>query len=95
MVRGMAEENWVAQVLNSAAAGETLQMNAGYFFRLLEHMTAGAFETRAVVSCRCMRFSLSGALSCRPAAERPGVCQSTSAISSEWQNQWYICAESE
>ena len=32
---------WVAQVLNSAAAGETLQISGGYFFRLLEHMTAG------------------------------------------------------
>ncbi|KAK9841991.1 hypothetical protein WJX81_002995 [Elliptochloris bilobata] len=27
------------QVLNSAAAGDALQMNEGYFFRLLEHMT--------------------------------------------------------
>lgn len=43
-IRGLPDENLVPQVLNSAAAGETLQMNAGYFFRLLEHMTAGGFE---------------------------------------------------
>ena len=86
---------WVAQVLNSAAAGETLQMNAGYFFRLLEHMTAGAFKTRTVTSCRCMRFMQSIALSCRPAAERFRVCCSTSAVISEWQSQWYILVESQ
>ena len=37
---------WVVQVLNTAAAGDTLQMNAGYFFRLLEHMTAGGVLKR-------------------------------------------------
>ena len=55
---------WAAQVLNSAAAGEALQMNAGYFFRLLEHMTAGAFEKHAIISCRCMCFSASLTFSC-------------------------------
>ena len=38
-------------MLNSAAAGETLQMNSGYFFRLLEHMTAGGFEMRVLSVC--------------------------------------------
>lgn len=31
----------VLQVLNTAEAGRTLQMNDGYFFGLLERMTAG------------------------------------------------------
>ena len=35
------------QVLNSAAAGEALEMSNGYFFRLLEHMTAGALSAQA------------------------------------------------
>ena len=37
------------QVLNAAAAGDTLQMNSGYFFRLLEHMTAGRSVGASVI----------------------------------------------
>ena len=35
------------QVLNTAEAGKTLRMNDGYFFGLLERMTAGATSPAA------------------------------------------------
>ena len=37
----------VLQVLNTAEAGRTLQMNDRYFFGLLERMTAGATHRAA------------------------------------------------